>query len=211
VIRDDIQSDLPEPGQNPKQFFFKLSGAFSPLTELAAVLLKLFRKAHGRAMTHAEFRGQFLRMITAEDPGRYAAEFWDLPELDRHRINAMVTSLDLLPIAFSNLVFSEDEVATIEPRHFIRILYRFLLDRDPDADGLRQWAGSMQQGMSPKEIVQTFSDSEEVRANGNGRSVMVLGEIPADLAPLVSQSRQLQDVELSRIYDLASLIALIEE
>lgn len=210
LMRDDIQSDLPELGQNPKPFFFKLSGAFSPLTELAAILLKLFRKAHGRSMTHAEFHEQFLRMIAAEDPGGYAAEFWDLLEFDRHRINAMATGLDLLPLAFSNLVFSEGEAVDIGPRQFVGILYRFLLGRDPDVAGLRQWTESMQQGMSPKEVAQAFSSSEEVLANGNGRSVTILGEVPVEITPLIKHFRQLQDVELSRVYDLASLIALIE-
>jgi len=210
LMRDDIQVDLPELGQSPKSFFFKLSGAFSPLTELAAVLLKLFRKAHGRSMTHTEFREQFLRMIAAEDPGKYAAELWALPEFDRHRINTMAAGLDLLPSAFSNLVFSEDEVVDIEPRLFIGILYRFLLERDPDVGGLQQWTENMQQGMSPKEVAKTFSNSEEVLATGNGRSVTILGKVPAEITPLVKHFRQLQDMELSRVYDLASLIVLIE-
>lgn len=209
AMKDLVQNSLPEPDENPKTFFFRFSGQFTPVTELAAILLLLYRQANDEPMPQTMFRTSFLQVITAADPGAAAARLCGLTDFDQLRINTLVGDLGPLPEAFSTLVLTEAEVHAMPPEQFIGMLYRMLLARDPDAEGLALWSGALREGTPATDIVHTFSDTDERRNKATGHSILVLTETRDDTALLTARFRQLQEAELARLYDLATLVSLL--
>lgn len=71
----------------------------------------------------------------------------------------------------SGFVFSQEMTnRNLSDKEFVTMLYRTMMDREPDAGGLNDWVGKLQSGTSRRSVFAGFADSTEfdniVRAYG---------------------------------------------
>ncbi|MCJ7874807.1 DUF4214 domain-containing protein [Phaeobacter sp. J2-8] len=70
----------------------------------------------------------------------------------------------------------------LDNAEFVTLLYNNVLGRDPDATGLANWTGRLEDGMTRAEVVRGFSDSPEFRADTEfGGLSLCPGQCPAKL------------------------------
>ena len=53
------------------------------------------------------------------------------------------------------------ELASCKDEEFIRFLYYFLLEREPDENGLKQWVDALEKGLKRDEALKGFLKSDE--------------------------------------------------
>lgn len=214
-LRDRIFSDLSWTETDHGTGLFG-SPIFSPLTEISVFLLRLHQRAQGQILGPGPFRMALLGLLTAPDPGVWAANIWpDLAPEAQARLRARVAGLTGLPEALCHLVLSRDELGTLPAADIVALLYRFFLNRAPDPAGLAQWVLMLEQGMAVEDAAAAFAASDEAQASGTGRSLTVIDAQPAAqgavLGAVLASYRRLQDMELARLYDFARLVALMDD
>ena len=123
----------------------------------------------------------------------------------------MLADLPGLPEALNHLVLTRDELAQIPATDIVSLLYRFFLDRAPDAAGLAQLLLMLDQGMSVDQAAAAIAQSDEAQAKATGRRLIVLDSLPAGAdAGLLASYRRLQEMELARLYDFARLVSFLD-
>lgn len=210
ALRNRIFSDLSWTETDSGTGLFG-SPMFSPLTEISVFLLRLHHRAGRGVPDPAGFRAALLGVLTAADPGDWAAGIWpDLTAGARQRLQARVSALEGLPEALTHLVLGRDELATMPAQDVVALLYRFFLDRAPDPAGLAQWVLVLGQGMPVEQAAAAIAASDEAKGRATGRSLTVIEGLPAAQAPLLARYRRLQEMELARLYDFARLVSCLD-
>lgn len=102
----------------------------------------------------------------------YKAAFDRAPDLAGlgYWINAMDEGADLASVAGGFITSAEfqSQHGSVGNSDFIRLLYENVLDRQPDDQGYAFWQGAMSSGTTREEILTSFSESTENKANVAG-------------------------------------------
>ena len=100
------------------------------------------------------FVRNFYLHILDRDPDQEGFESWRNGLYERENVTGYYIGY--------NFVFSEEFVAkNLCNRHFVEHLYRAILGREADEDGLEGWIGGLQGGMTREEVFNLFMSSQE--------------------------------------------------
>ena len=111
----------------------------APLEDIADQVFRLYRATLGR------------------DPDKDGHRDWAGRILEGERDLEQVTD------GFVGSAEFQSRYGALDDDGFVRLLYRNVLDRDADDDGLANWVGRLGSGSSRSEVVLGFSESQEFR------------------------------------------------
>ena len=106
--------------------------------------------------------GQAYRLYKAafdRAPDLKGLGYW-INELDNHAPITSVAGNFILSDEFQRLYG-----VNVSNNDFIRLLYENVLDRSPDQNGYDYWLGDMAKGLTKEQVLVSFSESIENKAN----------------------------------------------
>ncbi len=102
------------------------------------------------------FVERFYQMVLGRSADRESLEFW------RDKLsNKEISAKEMAKSFFFSDEFKRRNISTID---FVKIVYRTLLDREPDKAGLDYWSGMLEKSLSREKFLDMFLNSEEFSA-----------------------------------------------